>query len=80
MVALVLVLHAAKLANSQALAGGLQLLIAYVLLFARLQALGSAFMRCGYGPVFRNVFLNFFVAMFICRYRKRSCLRKKDEG
>jgi hypothetical protein len=45
------VLHAAKLANSQALAFKLQLLPAHHIALARFQAAGSVFVGLRHGPV-----------------------------
>jgi hypothetical protein len=60
---LVRVLHAAKLANGQALAGGLQFFVAHVFFFAGLQALGGGLMGRGHGAVAGHVFFAFLVAM-----------------
>jgi hypothetical protein len=70
---LVFVLHAAELANGQAFAGSLQVFVANILFFTRLQALGSTLVRSGYGTMASNIFPGFFVSL--C-YRKSSCLRK----
>jgi len=71
------VFHPAELADDQSLEGNLQLLVANVFFFAGLQTLGGAFVGGCNCAVFGNVFLNFLVGF---RYRKRSCLRKKDKG
>lgn len=75
---LVLVLHAAKLANSQTFAGSLQLFVAKVFIFSRLTAFGRGLVRAGHGTVARNIFFGFFVSL--CRYRKSSFLRNKNKG
>jgi hypothetical protein len=56
------VLHAAKLANRNALAGGLQFLVAHILAFTRFAALCGGLVRGGHGAVLGDVFLGFFVA------------------
>jgi hypothetical protein len=60
---LVRVLHAAKLANGQALAGGLQFFVAHVFFFAGLQALGGRLVGCGHGAVAGHVFFSLLVTM-----------------
>jgi hypothetical protein len=49
-------LHAAKLANAQALAFKLQMHFALRIALAGLQAFGRIFVRLGHGPVAGNVF------------------------
>jgi hypothetical protein len=78
---LVLVLHAAELANRQALAGGLKLRVAHVFALACFAALGSRFMGRSDGAMARNVFLGFLVTFWRShsRYRKGSCPRKRSK-
>ena len=65
---LMLVLHAAKLANRQALAGGLEFFVADRIGLAGLKTLCSSLMSRCHGAVAFDVGLGFFVAMGICRY------------
>jgi hypothetical protein len=62
---LMLVLHTAHFAYRQAFACGLQLSFANLFFFASLQTLGSAFVGGGHRAVAGDIFLAFFVAMFI---------------
>jgi hypothetical protein len=57
------VLHAAVLAQRQALAGGLKLFGALGRLLTGLQAFGRRLVGFGHGTVSGNVFLNVFVAV-----------------
>ena len=50
------VLHAAKLADPQALAFHLPLLLAHRITLARFKSLGRIFVRLRHGPVAGNVF------------------------
>lgn len=59
-----LVFHAAKFANGQALTGGLQGFVARVFVFARLKALGGGLVRGGHGAVFGHVLLDVGIAFF----------------
>ena len=72
------VFHAAKLANSQALASGLQRLVASNFTLAGFAALGGGLVRGGDGAVFGDVFLGFFIGLRC--YRISSCLRNEYEG
>lgn len=58
---LMLVLHAAKLANGNTLAFKLQLFLAHRITFASLQALGGIFMRHGHDPVAGDILFGGFV-------------------
>jgi len=58
-----LVLHATKFTDGQALASGLELLFTLLILFPGLQALCSTFVRRSNGPVACNVFFKLLVAM-----------------
>jgi hypothetical protein len=60
----VLVLHTAHFAYRQAFAGGLQLGLANVFLFAALQTFGSRFVGGSHRAVAGNIFLTLFVAVF----------------
>jgi hypothetical protein len=62
-VMLMLVLHAAKLANGNTFAFKLQLFLAHLIGFASLQALGGVFMRHGHHPVTGDVFFGSLVKL-----------------
>jgi hypothetical protein len=65
---LMLVLHAAKLANGQALASSLEFLMADRIGFTRLKTLCRCLMGCCHGPVAFDVGLCFLVAMGLSCY------------
>jgi hypothetical protein len=73
-----LVFHATKLSDGDALAGYLEGFVAGVLAFARLTALGGGLVGGGHGTVFDHILFGFFVRF--SRYRNSSCLRNEYEG
>jgi hypothetical protein len=60
---LMLVLHAAKLANGNAFAFEQQLLLTHLVGFAGFQTLGGVFMRHGHDPVTGDVFFGGLVKL-----------------
>ena len=61
-----LMLHAAHFAYRQAFACSFQLSLANRFIFASLQTFGSAFVGGCHRTVAGNIFLAFFIAVFIC--------------
>jgi hypothetical protein len=70
--------HTAALAQRQAFAGGLQIFLALVMLFARLQTFGRCLVRGCHGPVARNVLLGFF-GVVLCRCSQRQAERQREK-
>ena len=73
------VFHPAVFANGQIAAGRLQVFLALVVVFTRLQALGGGFMGGRHGAVALNVGLGFFVAMAF-GMREGTCQQPRGQG
>jgi hypothetical protein len=67
-----LMLHTAHFAYRQAFACGLQLSFANFFLFTDLQTFGSAFVGGRHRAVAGDIFLAFFIAVFICSKSHRA--------